>query len=152
MERTIVIHTQEKDIEITVKPSIAALALYRSEFNADLIRDLNKAYQSLHPDPFVDAMKRADIRPGQMNQEDMAKALLDNVDYTMLNGEDMLPDGETQIKAMQIVWTMAKAANKDLEPFEEWCSSFDMLPIRSLVDRCNEIWTAANRTTVDLKN
>ena len=152
MERTIVIHMEEKEIEIPVKPSMASLALYRSEFNSDLIRDLNKAYQSLHPDPFTDAMKRANIRPGQMSQEDMAKVLLENVDYTLLNGENMLPDGETQINAMRIVWAMAKAANKELASFDEWIGSFDMLPIRELVDRCNEIWTTANRVTVDLKN
>lgn len=152
MERTIVIHTEEKEIEIPVKPSIAALTLYRSEFNSDLIRDLNKAYQSMHPNPFTDAMKRANIQPGSMSRDELANALLENLDYSLLDEEDALPDGETQITAMRIVWAMAKAANKGLKQFDEWCGSFDMLPIRSLIDRCNEIWATANKVTVDLKN
>lgn len=152
MEKTIVIHTNEKDIEIPVKASIAALLTYRAEFNSDLIKDLNEASNKLHPDPFMDAMKRANVNPGQLSQEELAEAIMKNVDLTALNAQDNLPDGETQMKVLQIVWAMAKAADKTIEKFDQWCDHFDILPIRNLADRCSEIWAAANAVTVELKN
>lgn len=152
MEKTIVIHLDEKDIEIPVKASLAALSLYRATFNSDLIRDLNELNRKLNPDPFKDAIKRANINPGQMNQDEMAKALLNNIDYSILGDENILPDGETQIKALQILWAMAKTADDSLSKFEKWCDRFELLPIRGIVDRCHEIWTEANAVTVELKN
>ena len=152
MEKTIVIHLDEKDIEIPVKASLAALSLYRATFNSDLIRDLNELNQKLNPDPFIDAIKRVNINPGQMNQDELAKALLNNIDYSMLSDENILPDGETQIKALQILWTMTKTADDSLSKFDKWCDRFELLPIRGIVDRCHEIWAEANTVTVDLKN
>lgn len=152
MKRIIVIHTDDKDIEIPVKASMAALGIYRAEFSSDLIKDLNAVYQALHPDPFADAMKKIDYRPGEMDDEALKNALLSNVDYRQLSDSETLPDGELLTKALQIVWAMAKAADKGLKSFGVWCESFDLLPVKGIVERCNEIWTAANRCTVELKN
>lgn len=152
MKRTIIIHTDEKEHEIPVKASMAALAIYRQEFSGDLIKDLNEVYQALHPDPFADALKKIDYRPGEMDDEALKNALLSNVDYRQLSESETLPDGELLTKALQVVWAMAKAADKGLESFGAWCESFDLLPVKGIVERCNEIWTAANRCTVELKN
>ena len=152
MEKTIVVHANDKEIEIPVAASMAALALYRAEFTADLIRDLNEIYQDLHTDPFVEAMKRAKIDPQKMSQEEMAEKIMQNIDYTQLNSQEMLPDYETQIRALRIIWAMAKTADKRLIGFDDWCSSFDQLPIRNLVDLIYKIWNEANTITVELKN
>lgn len=152
MKRIIVIHTDDKDIEIPVKASMAALGIYRAEFSSDLIKDLNAVYQALHPDPFADAMKKIDYKPDEMDNEALTNAILSNLDYQKLNESETLPDGELLTKALQIVWAMAKAADKGFKSFSTWCESFDLLPVKGMVERCNEIWTAANRCTVELKN
>ena len=152
MEKTIVIHMDEKDIEIPVKASMATLALYWETFNADLIRDLNESHRKLHPDPFAEAIKKVNVNPGQMTQEELTEAILKNVDYTKLNDTNQLPDGDTQMKVLQIFWAMAKTADNAVEKFDKWCDRFEMLPIPGIVDCCHELWTAANTITVELKN
>ena len=47
---------------------------------------------------------------------------------------------------------MAKAADPDLTVFTEWVDGLDLQPIRSLAERVQGIWQAANKTTVKLKN
>ena len=152
MERTIVIENGDENIEIPVKASMGSLSLYRATFNEDLIRDLNEIYRKLHPDPFMDAMQRAKLNPNQMDQEALASAILENVDYSTLDDESVLPDGGIQMKALQIVWAMAKTADDSLGKFEKWCDRFEFLPIRGMVDCCHEIWQKANATTVKIKN
>ena len=151
MEKTIVIKNGDENIEIPVKASMAALSLYRAEFNGDLIKDLNRVYKNIHPDPFTAAMKKAEIR-GDMSQDEIAKAILEHIDYSTLEEESPLPSADDQITALHIVWTMAKAADKNIKKFDDWCDRFEILPVSGLIDKCNEIWTAANMTTVELKN
>lgn len=152
MERTLVIHTEEKEIEIPVKATIKAMQIYRTEFSSDLSRDLTAVYNALNPDPFADAMKRAAITPGELTTEELQQKLLSNLDYSAIQLEDPIPDEETQTKALQIVWAMAKAANDRLAPFAEWVDTLDIQPIRSLTGNVQKIWREANSTTVELKN
>lgn len=152
MERTLVIHTEEKEIEIPVKATIKAMQIYRTEFSSDLSRDLTAVYNTLNPDPFADAMKRAAITPGELTTEELQQKLLANLDYSAIQLEDPIPDEETQTKALQIVWAMAKAANDRLVPFAEWVDALDIQPIRSLTENVQKIWREANSTTVELKN
>lgn len=152
MERTLVIHTDGKEIEIPVKASMGALQTYRAQFAADLIKDLNEVHGKLHPDPFMDAIKRAGIKPGQLDQEEITSAILANVDYSQLSDEKTLPDGETQLKTLQIVWAMAKSAAGSTKRFDLWCDDFELLPIRELADSCYEVWAEAGTGTVELKN
>ena len=154
MGRTLVIHTEGKDIEIQVIASMKALEKYRQEFSGDLIRDLNEVHGKLHPDAFMDAVKKSGVKPDQLSQEELASAIMENLDYSMLSDEidPPLPDGEMLIKALQCVYAMAKAADGSLKKFDLWCDDFGMLPIRELVDSCHEIWAAACTGTVELKN
>ena len=152
MKKTIIIRAEENDIEIPVKANMAALALYRAEFTGDLIKDLSEVYTELHPDPFAAAMQKINYDPDEMDQDELAALLMKNVDYQHLSGLDQLPDESAVIKTLQILWAMAKAADRHLESFGEWSESFDLLPVKGLIERCNEIWTAANMTTVELKN
>ena len=152
MERTLVIHTEEKEIEIPVKATIRAMQIYRTEFGSDLSRDLTAVYNALNPDPFADAMKRAAITPGELTTEELQQKLLENLDYSAIQLEDPIPDEETQTKALQIVWAMAKAADDRLVPFAEWVDTLDIQPIRSLTGNVQKIWREANSTTVELKN
>ena len=152
MKKTIVIREDEKDIEIPVKANMAALAIYREEFTGDLIKDLNTVYQELHPDPFAAAMKKINYNPDEMDQDKLAALLMANVDYQQLSEQERLPDETAVTKTLQILWSMAKAADKRIENFDDWSEEFDMIPVKGLIERCNEIWTAANMTTVELKN
>ena len=148
MEKTIIVN----GTEIPVKASMGALQLYRAQFNSDLIQDLNEIHDKLHPDPFMDAIKKAGINPGQLDQDEITKAILQNVDYSVFNNEDALPDADTQIKTLQIVWVMAKTAGNGVKRFDLWCDDFGFLPIRDMADRCYEIWQEANTGTVEIKN
>lgn len=152
MEKTLVIQTDDKEIEITVKASMSALQLYRAEFNADLIRDLNEIYNKLHPDPFADAIKKLNINPEKTSQEELANLILSNVDYSVYDNENAILDGDAQIKAYQIIWTMAKAAGNGTKRFDLWCNDFEFLPVNAIIDRCYEIWKTANTGIVQLKN
>lgn len=152
MKRTIIIHNEEKDIEIPVKATIKAMQIYRTEFGSDLSKDLSAVFDALNPDPFTDAMKRANLIPGMQTTEEMQQKILENLDYSMIHMEDPIPDEETQIKVLQIVWAMAKAANPELAAFSEWIDSLDMQPIRSLAESVRNIWKEAGKTTIELKN
>lgn len=152
MKRTIVINTEDKPIEIPVKATIKAMQIYRAEFGSDLSKDLSAVFDTLYPDPFTDAMKRANLIPGMQTQEEMQQKILENLDYSMIHTEDPIPDEETQSKVLQIVWAMAKAADPELRPFTEWIDSLDMQPIRSLADSVQKIWKEAGKTTIELKN
>ena len=152
MKRTIIIHNEEKDIEIPVKATIKAMQIYRTEFGSDLSKDLSAVFDALNPDPFTDAMKRANLIPGMQTTEEMQQKILENLDYSMIHMEDPIPDEETQIKVLQIVWAMAKAADPELAAFSEWIDSLDMQPIRSLAESVRKIWTEAGKTTIELKN
>lgn len=152
MRRRIVINTDGKEIEIPVKATLKAMQIYRTEFGSDLSKDLNTVYQALNPDPFLDAMERAKIAPGGMSPEEMQQRILDNLDYSLIQADEPIPDEETQMKTLQIVWAMASAADKGLPPFEKWSEDLDMQPIRTLVSCLLEIWREANKTTVELKN
>lgn len=152
MKRTIVIKAEEKDIEIEVKANIKAMQIYRTEFGSDLSKDLTAVYVALYPDPYIDAMERAGLKPGELSGEELQQKILDNLDYSLIRMEDQIPDEETQTKALQIVWAMAKAADPELAAFSEWIDGLDMQPIRSLMDCIQKIWQQANKTTVELKN
>ena len=152
MKRTIIIHNEEKDIEIPVKATIKAMQIYRTEFGSDLSKDLSAVFDALNPDPFTDAMKRANLIPGMQTTEEMQQKILENLDYSMIHMEDPIPDEETQIKVLQIVWAMAKAADPELAAFSEWIDSLDMQPIRSLAESVRNIWKEAGKTTIELKN
>ena len=152
MKRTIVIRTEEKEIEITLKATIKAMQIYRTEFGSDLSKDLTAVHDALNPDPFLDAMKRANLVPGMESPEEMQQKILGNLDYSMIRDEDSVPDEETQLKTLQIVWAMAKAADPQLAPFGEWIDGLETQPIRSLTESVMKIWQDAGKTTVELKN
>lgn len=152
MKRTIVINTEDEPIEIPVKATLKAMQIYRTEFGSDLSKDLTAVYNALNPDPYLDAMKRAGIIPGELTHEEMQQKILENLDYSMIRIEDPIPDEETQSKILQIVWAMAKAADPELRPFNEWIDSLDDQPIRSLAEVVQKIWQEAGKTTIELKN
>lgn len=152
MKRTIVINTEDKPIEIPVKATIKAMQIYRTEFGSDLSKDLSAVFDALDPDPFTDAMKRANLIPGTLTPEEMQQKILENLDYSMIHIEDPIPAEETQIKVLQIVWAMARAADPELAAFSEWIDSLDMQPIRSLAESVKKIWKEAEKTTIELKN
>ena len=152
MKRTIVINTEDELIEIPVKATLKAMQIYRTEFGSDLSKDLTAVYNALNPDPYLDAMKRAGIIPGELTREEMQQKILENLDYSMIRIEDSIPDEETQSKILQIVWAMAKAADPEITAFSEWLDSLDMQPIRSLAEVVQKIWLEAGKTTIELKN
>ena len=152
MKKTIVIKNENGEIEIPLKATIKAMQLYRTEFGSDLSRDLAAVYDTLHPDPYLDAMKRAGIVPGELTHEEMQQKILENLDYSMIRVEDPIPDEETQIKTLRITWAMAKAADPDCPDCEKWIDTLDTLPIRSLAECIQGIWREANSTTVIIKN
>lgn len=154
MKKTIVIRTEEKEIELTLCATLQAMQIYRTEFGSDLIKDLRTVDAALHPNPFADAVKRAGINPGAMSEEELRNKILANLDYSMIEIEDTepIPDEETQTKTLQIIWAMAKAVDPQLTAFEEWANSLDMQPIRSLAECVQSLWQKANKTTVELKN
>ena len=156
MERTFIVHTEEKDTEIRVKASNFTLRLYRAEFNADLIKDLTEIHDKLHPDLFIEAIKKAGIDPSEVSQDELVNIVIKNMDYSQLNADGterpVLPDADTQIRIMQIIWTMARTADKNIKSFEDWCDEFDLLPMADLADQCYEMWNRASSGTVELKN
>lgn len=152
MKKTIVISNEEKEIELTLCATLQAMQIYRTEFGSDLVKDLNAVHAVLHPDPFADAIKKAGINPGSLTPEEMRDKILENLDYSMIQDDDPIPDEETQIKTLQIIWAMAKAADPDLTAFTEWVGGLDLQPIRSLAECVQELWQKANKTTVKLKN
>lgn len=156
MERTIIVRNEDEDIEIRVKASNFALRTYRAEFNADLIRDLSEIQDKLHPDLFMDAVKKAGVNPGDLDKEELLNLVVSNIDLSRIddqgNEKQIIPDAETQIKIMQIVWVMAKAADRKVPGFEAWCDDLDILPSANLFDRCYEMWQKATEGTVEIKN
>ena len=156
MEKTIIVHANGKDTEIPVKASMKALLSYRAEFTGDLLKDLNEVYAKLHPDPFMEAIKKSGINPSKISRDELLQTVIENIDYASLdadgNAMPVLPDADTQIKAMQIIWTMAKTANGSTKRFDLWCDDMGLLPVADLIDRCYEIWQQANAGTIELKN
>ena len=154
MERTVVIQSGEKEIELTLKATMSTLRQYRAEFNADLIKDLNEAWKAMNQDPFMDALQRSGIQPVGMTQEEIVKAVMENIDVTALSSNvPELIDGMIQMKAMQCVWAMVRSADKETPKFEKWCDSFeDLLPLKEIVNTIYEMWNTANGATVELKN
>ena len=152
MKKTIVISTEDKEIELTLCATLQSMQIYRAEFGSDLIKDLNAVHTVLYPDPFGDAIKKAGINPGELTTEEMRDKILENLDYSLIQDEDPIPDEETQTKTLQIIWAMAKAADPELTAFTEWVGGLDLQPIRSLAECVQELWQKANKTTVRLKN
>lgn len=152
MEKTIVIKSDGKETEIRLKATMEALQIHRTEFGEDLIHALREAEKNLHPDPFADAMIRANINPTGMSTEELQNKIFENIDFSNMMTEDDIPDEEAHTKVMQIVWAMAKAADPGITAFKIWIRRFDALPVRAIADRVQEIWQEANRTTVELKN
>lgn len=152
MRRKIIIKGEDQDVEIPIKATLKTMQLYRTQFGSDLSKDLSAVYDTLNPDPWIDAMKRAGIKPGEMSQEEMSQKILENLDYSTIREEDPIPDEETQTKALQILWAMAKTANKALPEFGEWSEDLEEQPIRSIVKCIQEIWQEANKTTIEIKN
>lgn len=152
MKRKINIKTDEGEIEIEVKATLKAMQIYRAEFGSDLSKDLAAVNAALNPDPFLDAMKRAGISPADASGEELTQKILENLDYSAIREDEEIPDLETQTKALQIVWAMAKAADPEFTAFGNWTDNLDFQPVRSITDCVLEIWKAAGKATVELKN
>ena len=54
----------------------------------------------------------------------------------------------------RVVWTMAKTANKDLPPFDEWFEKIEMFPVLDILGDCMELIMAnlTSTSTVKPKN
>lgn len=156
MEKTIIVHSGDKETEIPVKASMAALRIYRAEFNADLIQDLTAVYEASHYDPYLEAVKKSNLNPNGLTRDELIAAVMENIDYSSIDANgDALPvvlDGVTRLKAYQCIWAMAKAANKQTERFDDWCDLLDVMPIGDVVEQCMQMWNLASAGTIELKN
>ena len=53
---------------------------------------------------------------------------------------------------IKIVWTMAKAANDDTAPFEEWLSSFEEFPVLDLLGEIVDLILVNMTSKTKIKN
>ena len=61
--------------------------------------------------------------------------------------------GEIEIvKLMQIVWTMAKAADSKTEPFNEWVSNFEEFPVFDVLTDIIELILMNFSSKTNIKN
>ena len=52
----------------------------------------------------------------------------------------------------QVVWAMAKAADKNISPFEDWLSQFDEFPIFDFFNEILDLFLSNVSSTTKIKN
>lgn len=156
MRRELVIKNENAEpIIIPIRMTISALRMYRTEFGRDFIQDLVDLHEKLNPDPLRKAMSRLRIdatKAAGMTQKEISGLIMENVDFTELAADSHLTGEETD-RALQLVYVLAKNADSELKPFENWADSFDvLLPVKSLIDACFDLWNQSNETSIEIKN
>jgi len=144
MRKTLVIGEKE----LRIKASMGVLRAYRAQFGSDMIQDLNALYEATHYDPFQEAIKKTNIIPAKMTEEEIQSAILANVDLTKIN-ETPLIDEQTTVKTLQCLWAMSCTS----ESYDKWAEDYDeILPVKEIIAALNNVWTEAGKVTVELKN
>lgn len=153
MRRILEFVIDEEKISLPVRLTLRAARIYRTEFGRDLIRDLTETQREISR-PIQQALKSVKLPPQALGLEGDAleKYVLDQVDLSSVIAIEPLADGQIDIGA-QCIWAFAKNADEDLPEFSKWLDIFDVvLPVQELCSTLFELWHAATRTTIEIKN
>lgn len=116
MEKTIKISGQEIPLKITASFPLR----YKSQFGEDILKFVMPLLQGVLPLVKVMQEEKLDNAADLINQENSA-ALVDVLSYVEME------------KLFNIVWVLAKTANKDLKEPMEWLDEFEEFPLTEVL-------------------
>lgn len=113
MEKTI----QIGDKEIQLKATAAILLRYQMQFHRDALKDIFSLFEGLN----VETLSSSSTQ--QISLSDSLQ-LISKIDIVIFQ---------------QLMWVMAKTANKDIPDFLHWLDSFDEFPIFDCINDIIEL-------------
>ena len=118
------------------------LFIYRSQFGRDILPDLLPMVEGVL-DAIVKLMPSVDIDTEEISVESFTKAF----------NEDTISDllvsfgGLEAITFINILWAMAKNADKKIKPPQEWVNQFETFPLDTIVPELFELIIASSMST-----
>ena len=131
-----------KDKELTLSNNLAWAMIYKSQFGHDIVPDIM---------PIISAFAKLFGELGKYGGQDVA-TILKNMDG------DVIEDALIQLCAIQftdfvnLVWTLAKANDDDIEAPEEWVRQFDEFPLDIIAPAVFELMTKGLVSSKNLKS
>lgn len=131
-----------KDKELTLSNNLAWAMIYKSQFGHDIVPDIM---------PIISALAKLFGELGKYSGQDVA-TILKNMDG------DVIEDALIQLCAIQftdfvnLVWTLAKANDDDIEAPEEWVRQFDEFPLDIIAPAVFELMTKGLVSSKNLKS
>ena len=131
-----------KDKELTLSNNLAWAMIYKSQFGHDIVPDIM---------PVISALAKLFGELSKYSGEDVA-TLLKKMDG------DVIEDALIQLCAIQftdfvnLVWTLAKANDDDIEAPDKWVRQFDEFPLDIIAPAVFELLTKGLISSKNLKS
>ena len=138
---------------IQVKLTLGAARIYQAQFNRDLFTDLYDLAVDINSRAIDKAMKSIKFDQGieKMTAEQITENIIANIDVADILVEKPLTLEQCD-RAVNVIWAFAKNADATIPLPEKWLETFELFPIRVLVNQLFDKWTAAQNGTIELKN
>lgn len=114
--------------------------VYRANFGQDILPDLL---------PMINAVSGFLVNALQGAESMEVTDIIANIDTDALSETFIALAGLEIMTLFKITWAMAKNANDDVDPFEEWMSKLEKFPIDTVVP---ELFNIILETSVSTKN
>lgn len=131
-----------KDKELTLSNNLAWAMIYKSQFGHDIVPDIM---------PIISALSKLFGELGKHSGQDVATMLRE------MDG-DIIEDALIQLCAIQftdfvnLVWTLAKANDDDIETPDKWVRQFDEFPLDIIAPAVFELLTKGLISSKNLKS
>lgn len=131
-----------KDKELTLSNNLAWAMIYKSQFGHDIVPDIM---------PIISALSKLFGELGKHSGQDVATMLRE------MDG-DIIEDALIQLCAIQftdfvnLVWTLAKANDDDIEAPDKWVRQFDEFPLDIIAPAVFELLTKGLISSKNLKS
>lgn len=117
----------DNDHSIELNGSMGWLFKYRAQFGRDILPELMPMLEAL-----VQLIAAA-FDGGKDMKEMTAEDIVKNVDQVDLYNALSTLSGMELVTLIEIVWALAKNANKDISEPEEWVNQFEAFPIDEIM-------------------
>lgn len=141
------------DDGIQVKLTLGAARIYQAQFNRDLFTDLYDLAVEINSRAIDKAMKSVKLNRGieKMTAEQITENIIANIDVADILVEKPMTLEQCD-RAVNVIWAFAKNADSTIPLADKWIDTFDVFPIRVLINQLFDNWTAAQNGTIELKN
>lgn len=151
MNITLKMQIQNEKLDLTVNLTLRACRIFRQQFQADLLQEMQNIYKAYNKSPF-EGMDLTGVTVEGKTEQEIYAQLINKIDVSKLSELRELTADQTET-GYKIIWAFAKNADPSLPGFDEWSESFDyILPIGKIVSTLFEAWNKSAQPTIELKN